>query len=69
MHKLFNGVYSPTDVVLIRIERMPVINIVELMVNAIVVAKAIVRQQFWFVDQLQVVVGNVVDIFFKNNLD
>ena len=48
---------------------MPVISIVELMVNAIVIAKAIIKQQLRFVDQFQVVVGDVVDIIFKHDLD
>lgn len=69
IHKFFNGVYCPTDVVVIRVERMPVISIVELMVNAIVIAKAIIKQQLRFVDQFQVVVGDVVDIIFKHDLD
>ena len=69
VHKLINGVDSSADVVLVRIERMPVVHVVELEVDAIIIVVTVSKQQIGFVDQFEVVVGKMVDIVFDHYLD
>ena len=69
VHKLINGVDSSTDVVLVGIERMPVVHMVELKVDAIIIVITVSKQQIGFVDQLEVVVGKMVDVVFDHYLD
>ena len=47
---------------------MPVINVVKLHMNTIVIVKVLSKEQVRFVDQFDVVVGQMVDIVLNNNL-
>lgn len=67
--EIFKGIDGSTDVVFVGAEGMPVIHVVELEVDAVVVVVTVPKEQVWFVDQLQVVVGQVIDIVLNHNLN
>ena len=61
-------VLGATDVVCVGVEGMPVVHVVELQMDAIVIVIAVLKQQVWLVDYLEVIVGQVVDIVLDDYL-
>ena len=47
---------------------MPVINVVKLQVDAIVIVEILSKEKLRFVDEFEIVVGQVVDVIHNDNL-
>ena len=69
VHKLIDGVDGSADIILVGVKGMPVIHVVELKMDAVVVVVAVSKEELGFVDELQVVVGQVVDIVLNHNFN
>ena len=67
--ELFDGIHFSADVVLIRTEGVPVVHVIELQVNAVIIVVACSKQQVRFVDELEVVIGQMVDVVFNYDID
>lgn len=69
VEEVVDGIHSTTDVVLVRVEGMPVVHVIELQMDAVVVVVTGSKQEIRFVDKLEVVVGQMVDVVFNHNFD
>ena len=69
VEEVIDVVHFSADVVLVRAEGMPVVHVIELQVNAVVIVIARSKQQVGFVDELEVVVGQMVDVVLDYDLD
>ena len=68
IHEVVNGVDGSGDVVLIWVKWMPVVHVIEFQVNAIVIVISLSEQQVRFIDYLEIVVCQMVDIILNHNL-
>ena len=69
IEEVVDGVHGTTDVVLVRAEGVPVVHVIELQVDAVVVVVTGSKEEIRFVDKLEVVVGQMVDVVFNHNFD
>ena len=68
-HEIIYWINGSTDVVLIGIEWVPVVNVIKLQVDAIVIVEILSKEKFRFVDKFEIVVGQVVDVIYDDNLN